>query len=400
MSAFSFIVVALNIVGAFLLILVCVLGVEVLAGSFWVYPIARDARLKPSRRGRIAVLIPAHDEAQTIVQAIVNARAGLSPDDRVIVIADNCTDTTFELSRLHGAEAIRRDDKTRHGKGYALEFGIQHLRSNPPETVIVMDADCTAEPGCLGRLADEASRHNCPIQAHYEMTLPANGSSPPMLIALFAWHVKNFIRPLGLSRLRLPVQLTGTGMAFPWPVIATAKLGTAEIVEDLVLGLECAEKGTPPRFCAEARVSSSFPTNREGQSSQRARWETGHLHVILRRLPKFFVTAVRTRNVGLLALVIDCAVPPLAMLFLLIAGMVSSAFLITLAGAHIFTLGLGVLCAILFTASIAITWSRTFRDRLPLEKFSALPAYVVSKFKIYLFALAGRRMIWIRTKRD
>ena len=59
-------------------------------------------------------------------------------------------------------------------------------------------------------------------------------------VAEFAWRVKNWVRPLGLSALGLPCQLMGTGMAFPWNVVRSAKLASGQVVEDLNLGLELA----------------------------------------------------------------------------------------------------------------------------------------------------------------
>ena len=85
----------------------------------------------------------------------------------------------------------------------------------------------------------------------------------------FAWRVKNWVRPLGLSSLGLPCQLMGTGMAFPWEVIADARLATGSLAEDLKLGLELAANGHPPVFCPSPLSPVNFrPLMREvGTSS-------------------------------------------------------------------------------------------------------------------------------------
>ena len=88
-------------------------------------------------------------------------------------------------------------------------------------------------------------------------------------MAEFAWRVKNWVRPLGLSALGLPCQLMGTGMAFPWAVIRSAKLASGQIVEDLNLGLDLAMAGSPPIFCPSAQVTSRFPISAAAAERQR-----------------------------------------------------------------------------------------------------------------------------------
>ena len=88
----------------------------------------------------VGALIPAHDEKDGIGPTVVGLRAQLTPADRVIVVADNCTDGTADRAREAGAEVIERLDPQRRGKGYALAFGIDHLESNPPDCVVLMGA--------------------------------------------------------------------------------------------------------------------------------------------------------------------------------------------------------------------------------------------------------------------
>jgi hypothetical protein len=46
------------------------------------------------------------------------------------VVADNCSDATAEIARWAGAEAVERSNVRLRGKGYALEAGVEHLRSS------------------------------------------------------------------------------------------------------------------------------------------------------------------------------------------------------------------------------------------------------------------------------
>jgi cellulose synthase/poly-beta-1,6-N-acetylglucosamine synthase-like glycosyltransferase len=248
--------------------------------------------------------VPAHDEALIISRTLQTILPQLAPGDRLVVVADNCTDETAALAAAEGADVLVRTDLVRRGKGYALDYGIRHLESDAPEIVLVVDADCRITPGAIERLARLSHRSGRPVQALYLMQA-AEGAGPKMRVAEFAWVIKNQVRPLGLHRLGLPCQLMGTGMAFPWACISSANLATGHIVEDLKLGIELTRRGTPPLFCPEALVTSEFPSSGEGIRSQRTRWEHGHLGVILSDAPQLFLSSLAPLNLPALALALD-----------------------------------------------------------------------------------------------
>ena len=167
-----------------------------------------------------------------------------------------------------------------------MDFGLQFLaRNNPPDVLIIIDADCQVSPDCLNILARQAQNTNRPVQALYLMHAPEN-KSLTQAIAEFAWLVKNQVRPLGLKRLGLPCQLMGTGMAFPWAVIDRADLAHGDMVEDMKLGIDLALQGYAPLFCPDTLVSSEFPSSEQVSDKQRTRWEHGHMATILIESPR------------------------------------------------------------------------------------------------------------------
>ena len=357
-----------------------------------------DELLEPN----LAVLIPAHNEQDSIGGTVAAIAAGLSPDGRILVVADNCDDETATRARGAGAEVVERNDPARRGKGFALEFGIRTLEQSPPDVVVVMDADCRAEPGALSLIAHLAAATGRPVQARYDMLLPpdAKASNRGLRVAAFAWRVKTLVRPLGLARMGLPCPLMGTGMAFPFALARKAHIGTDEIVEDLVLGLELTRDGAPPLFAPEAGVSSMFPANEEGQKSQRTRWETGHVQTILRRLPKMIATGMAHRNTPLLALCADTAVPPLAFLALILAATTALAGAAWLSVGAVAPLLICLAAIAQFTLSVGIAWRTAGKDLLSARDLSLIPCYVIGKFSLYARILLGQRPDWVRTRRD
>src|SRR5882672_734674 len=205
---------------------------EVLAGCFAL----RKERTSPvatpgTPPHGTAVLIPAHNEGVGILPTIRDVQAQLGPNDRILVVADNCTDDTAAIAQAAGAEVIVRADLARRGKGYALEFGVRHLGLNPPDVVVIMDADCQLGEHALRHLSANAMASGRPVQSLYLMLAPEN-APPGKGVNLFAWRVKNWIRPLGLGLFGLPTQLFGTGMAFPLGLLLDRDLGNSRLAED------------------------------------------------------------------------------------------------------------------------------------------------------------------------
>lgn len=350
-------------------------------------------------RPRVAVLVPAHNESALIVATLDALRAQLQADDRLLVVADNCSDDTAALARAAGAEVIERSNSQQRGKGYALDFGVRHLAADAPEVLIIVDADCQVGEGAIERLALCCIQSGRPTQALYLMHAP-QGSSLKVRIAEFAWSVKNLLRPTGWVRLGLPCQLMGSGMAFVWRDLALIDLASGHIVEDLKMGLDFCRNGKPPLFCPDARVSSYFPRSEEGLSSQRTRWEHGHLGVILSDAPKLLVESLGRSNWKLLGMTLDLLVPPLALLTLVVVAVFVLSWLLfglsgLLAPAMIATVGVAML-----GTTILLAWARCGREIISFVSLLYAPFYALKKIPLYLGFLLKRQVDWVRSKRD
>jgi cellulose synthase/poly-beta-1,6-N-acetylglucosamine synthase-like glycosyltransferase len=345
-------------------------------------------------------LIPAHDEAKGILATLNDIKPQLRPNDRLLVVADNCTDDTAAIAASGGAEVTVRSDPSKIGKGYALDWGINYLASNPPDIVIMIDADCRPAERVVDRLASLCEQNQRPVQSLYLMT-GSEGSRINHQVAEFAWRVKNWVRPLGLKALGLPCQLMGSGMAFPWTVIRSVDLSSGLIVEDLKLGLDLASAGYAPLFCPSAVVISDFPSSAEGAMGQRKRWEHGQVGLIRTRAIPHLVQAIRRRNLNLATLVLDLLVPPLSLLLIIISMVTIGTGLAITAGltATAFAISLGCLVAVIF--AVVFAWIQRGRDVLPLKSLALIPSYLVTKVRLYIAALLGERIShWVRADRN
>ena len=318
--------------------------------------------------------------------------------DRLLVVADNCSDNTARIASEHGAEVIERHHLENRGKGFALDFGIQFLAKNPPDVVVIIDADCELKDDSLVKLTTLSLQHNRPVQCLYLMLSPPN-TGLKIKIAEFAWVVKNQARPLGYTRLGLPCQLMGTGMAFPWAIISGSQLANSNLVEDMQLGIDLALTGNPPLFYEDALVTSYFPTTAKAQSTQRTRWEHGHLGMIFSQVPRLLAQGLIKRNKDSLAMALDLCVPPLALLVMLL----SILFIVSAVAC-----AMEVTCLPLFTSlvsifllalSITLAWWRWARHIISPIAFLSIPLYVLSKLPHYFKFLLKREKKWISTDR-
>jgi cellulose synthase/poly-beta-1,6-N-acetylglucosamine synthase-like glycosyltransferase len=353
----------------------------------------------PGERPRVAVLIPAHDEASLLAATLRSILPQLAASDRLLVVADNCSDATADVAAAAGAEVAVRTDLERRGKGYALDFGVRRLEGDAPEIVIVVDADCHVAAEAIDRLARVCAKTHRPVQALYLMRA-GHGAGVNLQVAEFAWAVKNLVRPLGLQRLGLPCQLMGSGMAFPWSTIRSAPLATGHIVEDLKLGIELARIGAAPLFCPTALVTSEFPLSKAGIAGQRTRWEHGHLGVISSEAPRLFRDSLTRRDGGLTALALDLSVPPLALLTLLVAAVWVASGLLCLVAQACFALAAISLAAGLLALSILLAWAKFGRRIISFNKLAFAVIYAFLKIPLYAKFLAARQTAWIRSKRD
>ena len=390
-----------SIISGILVAMAAVLLVPVAVFTAQVVAARRSHR---RRRGSIrragapttAVLMPAHDEAAGIAAAIDTVLPQLRGDDRLLVVADNCSDRTAAIAAARGAEVVERHDPDRRGKGYALDHGVRHLAAAPPAVVIVVDADCAVAPGSVDLLASECMRRRRPVQALYLMLAPP-GAGLKQRMAEFAWAVRNQVRPLGWQRLGGPCQLMGTGMAFPWATIATASLASASIVEDMQLGLDLAAAGSPPSFCAAARVTSGFPAQASAAVAQRTRWEHGHLAMIASRGLPMLWSGIVSGNMALVGMALDLCVPPLAALVLSLLGVAVASAVLAAIGGSAAPLVLALVELVVLAVAVAAAWFQVGRRSVSLAELALAPIYALAKIPIYVRLFTARQLRWVRT---
>jgi len=372
----------------------------------------------PAGLGRplvLAVIVPAHNEELVLAGTLDSLGKQNYPVEcfEVVVVADNCADTTAALASSYGVTVLERTHAQERGKGYALNHAVAHLlsRPSPPEGFVIVDADTWVAPDFLARMSvrlqSAGEGRGCSAwQGRYGVLNFGESWRAGLMAAAF--DLVNHVKPLGREALKLSVGLKGNGMAFTRAVAATLPWPGGSLTEDLDYGIELARRlGQRVGYAHEARVLAQMPTDAAQAGSQRSRWERGRMRMVRERALPLLWEGLRNRDRLLLDMGLDLMVPPLAELGALVLAWFS--FVLLGAAAHLLPhpaiwvlaaalTGMGLLAYILGGLRMA---------GAPPEAFAALlraPFYVAWKFALALSGRARKRRDagvdeWIRTER-
>jgi hypothetical protein len=331
--------------------------------------IGRRSAVAAPPQSRIAVLVPAHDEAALVSRCVTSLREQSYPPDLfdIVVIADNCTDDTAARAEAAGATVLVRTDPEARGKGPALRWAMDGLLERDPhlDALAVVDADSVADPGLLGALVARLEQGAPVVQAEY-LGRNEDGSTRSELRAA-AFMLFHRVRFGGRAALGLPCHLVGNGMLFSRQLLETHPWDAFTSAEDLEYSADLRLAGVRPVYAGDARLAAPVVGRGRGAHVQRLRWEGGRFHVVRTRAPRLLAEVIRRRRWSLLDAAMDLAVPPLG---LLAAG--------TLLGA--------AFGAVLLAVGVAPWWAVT-----PwLVALAAVPTFVV----VGLAAGRAPRSMW------
>lgn len=347
-----------------------------------------------SRCGKLAVVVPAHNEKENIEACV---RSLLRCDEvpngaRIVVVADNCTDNTAELARAAGAEVLERNDDERRGKGYALEHAFEHvLLDADVEAALVVDADTTVAPNFLTIMARAFGSGADGAQCKYLVGNPDETDRGRLMnVALLAF---NIARPRARENLGLSVGILGNGFGLHRRVLEALPYTARSVVEDLEYHLMMVQAGYRVRFVDETGVTADLPTSERGQKTQRERWEGGRYRMIREHVPRV-LRRVLKGDAELIEPLGELLLLPLATH----VGVLGVTLLIPYWPTQLYAAGaLGVVGAHVVT-SIVVGGGGAAEARA----MAKAPMYVLSKVRSLpqILAASKREQAWIRTDRS
>ncbi|WP_442509562.1 glycosyltransferase family 2 protein [Novipirellula sp. SH528] len=365
-------------------------------------------------RPAVDVIIPAHNEQLGLVITLDSVISSLRCGDRIYLVADNCTDDTTAIANRYAADlqsrnaavtmtVLERFDDEHRGKDYALRhaFDVLGKSSESDRVVVIVDADCKVRPDTIDRLAIQVARTQRPAQACYLMQQPESiPTTAPRMLSEFAFTVKNFVRPLGLSRIGGGCTLFGSGMAFPWQSLQRLSGPGGHLVEDMRWTFDMILARSPVQFCPDAICLATFPTNPSAADTQRRRWEHGHLQLVFSQIPRLLRGWLHRPTLVCFLAAFDLLVLPLSLLMItstLIGTILLIAALMGYAIGPLVTWAVAMGIAVM---GLSVAWSRFCPQRATLRMLFAIPFYAARKLPLYASFVFRPERTWIRTDRN
>jgi 1,2-diacylglycerol 3-beta-glucosyltransferase len=367
----------------------------------------RQSPAKSAQSTRFVVVVPAHNEALVIEQAVVSLQTIAYPTDkyRIVVIADNCTDETAAIARTAGAKVVERFDDKRRSKGYALtDVFPQLLEDTWVDAVVVVDADTIVSSNILSAISARFERGELAAQVDYRvMAADSSWRTELMGVAFACFHE---VRSLGRERFGLSSGLRGNGMAFTRRALEIAPHTAASLVEDLEYGIELGELGVRVAYVGEAFVEAEMPTAESSAATQRQRWEAGRADLKKRKLNGLIRRSISERDLVLADLALDLAVPPLGKVAVrTVASGTVGLGLLALRRGFVWTLIPASVGALGLLSHVAAGWHRSGSGWNGLRALTKVPGYVLWKRKVASPKVpadsnGGTSQEWVRTARN
>ncbi len=256
---------------------------------------------KSDVKGRIAFLIPAHNEADVIYDTVKSVIEKQNyPRDKfdVYVVADNCTDNTAELAEKAGAIVLIHNDPdpSHHMALYPLKYGVDHIihiTENPYDLVVHLDAD--------NHLNDDfASLMNDAYQAGVDLARPYEGAinasqnfftKACTVFYVFESRYGSRVR----ERLNLAAHVNGSGATMSVRMLkATGGYDSRTISDDAEYYFNRLFDGYKGHFVEDAVVYEDMPSSLKDTYNRNKRIGSGGVKLLktklLKMLGKFFTT--------------------------------------------------------------------------------------------------------------
>lgn len=246
--------------------------------------IKKPKRFSKGGCNRYAVMISARNEEAVIGQLLDSIHQQSYPGELVdvFVMADNCSDQTAEVAKQHGARVYTRFNRTKVGKGYALEALFDQVRAefghDRYDGYFVFDADNLLDPHYIEEM-------NRTFSAGYRVVTSYRNSKnygSNWISAGYALWFLREARHLNHARMVLGTScaISGTGFLISQEVIEKND-GWKHflLTEDIEFTVDQICQGEKIGYCHDAMLYDEQPVTFEQSWTQRLRWAKGYYQV-------------------------------------------------------------------------------------------------------------------------
>ena len=284
-------------------ILVFILGViYAYRVVFGVVGYFRTQKFAPAQKQhRYAIVVAARNEETVIGNLLDSIAVQDYPADliKTFVVADNCTDSTADIARRHGAVCYERQDTERCTKGYALEYLFDRIEEDYGRTsfdgYLVFDADNLLKHDYISRMNDAFDSGERVIVSYRNTKNTGDG----WLSASYALHWLRTCRleHRGRSYFGISSRIQGTGFLFASEFVKDG-WHYVSLTEDRAFSSDIVTRGVTISYQHEAEFWDEQPNSFRIACRQRLRWAKGHLQAFTETAKALFCGIFTERGVA------------------------------------------------------------------------------------------------------
>lgn len=254
-------------------------------------------------KGRIAYLIPAHNESDVIydtVRSIIEKQNYPGELFDIYVVADNCTDDTAALAEKAGAKVLIHNDPdpSHHMALYPLKYGVDYLinlTENPYDMVVHLDADNHINED-FSLFMNDAYQSGVDLARPYEGAINASQNFFTKACTIFYMFDSRYGSRMR-ERLHLAAHVNGSGAMMSVRMLkATGGYDSVTISDDTEYWFNRLEQGYKGHFVEDAVVYEDMPSSLKDTYNRNKRIGAGGAKLIKSRVFKMFGKFFTTGN--------------------------------------------------------------------------------------------------------
>lgn len=251
----------------------------------------KEIPLLTHKKHKFGVIVSARNEEQVIGQLLDSIKKQNYPAEliKMIVVADNCTDQTAEVSREKGAYVLKRFNTELIGKGYALDYLFAHLREQKDDcdAYVVFDADNLIDKNFLTEMNKGL---NCGYKALTSYRNSKNYGTNWISAGYSLWFLRE-AKYLNNARMQLNTScaISGTGFCVSRELIEKNGGWPFHLLtEDMEFTVNTIVNGGKIGYCGKAVLYDEQPEKFSQSWNQRLRWAKGFYQVFGKYAGKLF----------------------------------------------------------------------------------------------------------------
>lgn len=256
---------------------------------------------KSEKNGRIAYIIPAHNEASVIFNTVKDLMENQEyPKELydVYVIADNCTDDTAALAEAAGARVLVHNDENPEHRmaAYPVQFAVDYLmklEEEPYDFILRIDADNHVNKE-FSSLMNDAFQSGVDLARSYEGSINATQNFYTKACSLFYIFDSRYGSRVR-ERIGIAAHINGSGSMMSMKMLKECGgFDALSISEDAEFNFNRMLEGYKGHYVEDAVCYEDMPSSFRDTLNRNRRIGSGSMKLLktklLKMLGKFFTT--------------------------------------------------------------------------------------------------------------